>query len=188
MVTRMWNFTQKKEKRNPTNPRKANWNCNKVKSLGDAPHDHCLATGRNMQSWTSRSQKRTLISKLKPSIKPFCNIIESAKPGSLRLARCFQTNAISRLMMATQSDWICKPQRWRKETNHQKLIRHKPIALNSALKTLHVCSQRALDTRVKEAAEAHNMAWTHRSKWCTIACLLTKLFSRVLDSSSDYLL
>jgi hypothetical protein len=30
-----------------------------VKSLGDAPYDHCLATGHDMQSWTSRSQKRT---------------------------------------------------------------------------------------------------------------------------------
>jgi len=73
-----------------------------VKSLGDAPHDHCLATGHDMQSWTSRSQKRILISKLKPPIKPFYNIIQSTKPGSPRLARCFQTNATSRLMMATE--------------------------------------------------------------------------------------
>lgn len=103
MVTRMWNFTQKTKKRNPvTNPRKANWNCNMVKNLGDAPHYHCLATGHDMQSWTSGSQKRTLISKLKPPIKPFYNIIQSTKPGSPRLARCFQTNATSRLMMATE--------------------------------------------------------------------------------------
>lgn len=90
-----------------------------------------------------------------------------------------------------QRNWICKPQRWRKETNHQKLIWHKPIALNSALKTLHVSSQTLFESfryKGEGSTRSSYMAWTHRSKLYTIACLPTKLFSRVLDSSSDYLL